>query len=371
MKCDMVGIVFSNANDELVRELTERRCLGSVPFGGRYRMIDFALSNMVNAGISRVGIITKSNYHSLLDHLGSGKQWDLARKKDGIVLFPPYISYGSGMRSNRVEELASVLRFLQDSKERYVFCCDCDVVCNVDLDDMMEYHLSHQADVTVAYYHGQAPRSQTDRMIFHIGAQGEVEELLLSVQEEKSVDYSLNLFIVDKERMIRAITDAMSRNYTSIARDIFQRNLGKFRMFAYPVGGFVRNIDSMKHYFQANMALLNTDVRNELFVKGRPIYTKVRDEMPAKYGLGASVRNCLISNGCVIEGEVENCILFRGVRIGRGAKLHNCIIMQGGTIGAHAELAYVTTDKDVTILDQRTLIGFETYPAFVAKGVTV
>lgn len=371
MRSDLMGIIFSNANEGLVRDLTEVRCLGSVPFGGRYRLIDFALSNMVHVGVSKVGVITKSNYRSLLDHLGSGKPWDLARKKDGISLFPPYINYGSGQRGSRVEELSSILSFLNMSKQEYVFLCDCDVVCNIDLERMMQYHLDRGADVTLAYRRGNMPRSLSGRMSFAMAPDGRIKEILISPQNGQTVDYSLNMVIVKRSFLISVVQDAASRNYTSIARDIFQRGVSGMKLYGYPVEGFAPSIDSMQSYFAANMALLDREVRRELFTPERPVYTKVRDEMPAKYGLGADVSNSLIADGCVIEGRLENCILFRGVHVAKGATLQNCIIMQGGRIGENAKLAYVTTDKDVTIAAGRTLVGFDTYPAFVSKGVTV
>lgn len=371
MRRDTFGLVFSNANEALIRDLTEERCFGSVPFGGRYRMIDFVLSNMVHAGMSKVGIITTTNYRSLMDHLGSGKSWDLARKKDGIIIFPPYITNGIVPRYNRVTELNAILRVLALTEQEYVFCTDCDVVCNLDIDDIAQFHFDKQADVTLVYKHGPIPLNQENRMVVQCGPNGRVREILISPHTEEERDVCLNMAFVRKSLLISLIQDAVSRNYTSIGRDIFQRELSNLRVFGYRLGGYSAVIDSMQGYLQANMALLERKVRKELFLPERPIYTKVRDEMPTRYGLGSTVKNCLIADGCIIEGRVENSVLFRGVKVGKGATVRNCVIMQGSDIGENANLAYVIADKDVSVLPGRVLVGYETYPAYISKGTAV
>lgn len=371
MRRDTFGLVFSNAGESLLREMTQERCFASLPFGGRYRMIDFMLSNMVYAGVSKVGIITANNYRSLMDHLGSGKPWDMARKKDGIVLFPPYITNGITTRYNRVTELYGILDYLSLSEQEYVFCTDCDVVCNFDLDDIARYHMEKEADVTLVYRRGPLPQNQENRMVFRCGPSGRVSDILISPHNGGEYDVCLNMAFVRKSLLIRLIQDALSRNYTSIGRDILQRGLHDLRIFGYRLPGYSAIIDGMQGYLKANMALLDRRVRKELFVPERPIYTKVRDEMPAQYGLGSTVKNCLIADGCVIDGRVENSILFRGVKVGKGAVVRNCVIMQGSDIGENANLAYVIADKDVSILPGRVLVGYETYPAYVVKGTSV
>ena len=371
MRRDTFGLVFSNAGEALIREMTEERCFASLPFGGRYRMIDFVLSNMVHAGISKVGIITTTNYRSLMDHLGSGKPWDMARKKGGIVIFPPYITNGIVPRYNRVTELYGILRYLSLSEEEYVFCTDCDVVCNLDLDDIARYHIEKEADITLVYRRGPLPRNQDNRMVFHCGPSGRVSEILISPQTGTEHDVCLNMAFVKKSLLISLIQDAVSRNYNSIGRDILQRGLSDLRIYGYRLEGYSAVIDGMQGYLEASMALLDRRVRKELFLPDRPIYTKVRDEMPAKYGLGSTVKNSLIADGCVIEGRVENSILFRGVRVGKGSLVRNCVVMQGSEIGENANIAYVIADKDVSVLPGRVLVGYETYPAYVSKGTAV
>lgn len=372
MRTDVLGVIFSSAGDGLRRELTELRCVGSVPFGGRYRLIDFSLSNMVNAGVSKVGVTTRSNYRSLMDHLGGGKPWDLSRKKGGIFFFPPYIGYGSRQHATRIEEMESLLPFLERSSEEYVVTCDCDCVANLDIEDMVNCHIESGADVTMAYTNGKLPKSEfSNRMVLSFDNDKRVTEILMSPDTNENCDFAINTMVLKKDLFIAIIKDSVSRNFTSVERDVYQRCVDRLVVKGYEVGGFVRIIDSMTSYFSASMELLNRDSRNMLFNGERAIFTKIRDENPAKYGLGSSIKNCLVADGCIIDGEVENCILFRGVKIGKGAKLSNCIVMQDTVVGENAEMSYVITDKDVTVTSGRVLIGFESYPAFIAKGSKV
>ncbi len=371
MRRDIIGVIFSNAGEPMLREMTQDRCFASLPFGGRYRMIDFTLSNMVHAGVSNVGIITTTNYRSLMDHLGSGKPWDLARKKDGIVLFPPYVTDGTTAHYNRVTSLHGILRYLEQAKQEYVFCADCDVVCNFDLEDIARFHTEKNADITMVYRRGAIPNNQGDRMVFQMGTGSRIEEILLSPSLAGEQDVSINMALIRKELLIRLIRDAHSRNHTNLGRDILQRHLSEMRVFGYRLPGYSTIIDSMHSYLSANMALLDRKVRRELFLPDRPIYTKVRDEMPTRYGLGSTVKKSLIADGCLIEGQVENSILFRGVKIGKGAVVRNCVIMQGSTVGDNANLSYVVADKDVSVQSGRVLVGYETYPVYLLKGVSV
>ncbi len=370
MRKDLLGILFPNMGDGFVREMTEIRCMGSVPFGGRYRLIDFALSNMVNAGITKVGVTTRQNYRSLMDHLGSGKPWDLSRKKGGIYFFPPYTNSVGSSNSTRIGELASLLPFLEKSIEEYVVLSDCDFVADIDIEAMAESHIRKGAQVTVAYAHGQKPRPGGERMVLTMAGDGRITEILLD-PEVSECDYAVNVIIINRELLLGLVKDAMSRNYTSLGRDVFQRNLAQLKIFGWKYDGYIRVIDSMKNYLSFNLELTDKSVRKALFDKNRPIFTKVADECPAKYGIDCTVKNSLIADGCIIEGQVENCVLFRGVRIGKGARLKNCVVMQGSQIGENAELSYVVMDKDGIISPSRLLAGFESYPAFIEKGSIV
>jgi len=368
---NLLGVIFSNMHDELLRELTESRTMGSVPFGGRYRLIDFPLSNMVNGGVNKVGVITKSNYQSLMDHLGSGKSWDLARKKGGLFILPPFGDIGTGFYKSRIEALNGIHQFLSYSQEEYVVFSDCDVVANIDLGGMFRRHLELDADVTFACKRGMLPSRRDGVMVFDIDRNNRIAGMQISPDTKQPRLFGLNIYIAKKSFIINAVKDAVSRSYGSLERDVFQKRVGDSKMFAYEVGGFLSVIDGMQSFVQANMALLKRENREDLFQSARPVYTKIRDEMPVRYGLGSAVCNSLIADGCKIEGTVENSIVFRGAKIGKGAVVKNSIVMQASAVGENVSLDYVTADKNVTVSSGRTLMGFGSYPVFISKGTTV
>lgn len=367
---NVLGLVFSNVHEERVRELTEKRTMGSVPFGGRYRLIDFPLSNMVNSGINKVGVITKSNYQSLMDHLGSGKAWDLSRKREGLFMLPPF-SGECNISNSRIESLSSLNMFLSNSREEFVILSDSDVVCNIDFTDVMSAHIKHSADITVIYRSGKLPEKICDPTVYTIDPDNRVRDMLINPRADGECNYGLSMLLMKRDTLMKMVADCVSRNLYNFKRDFLQRNISNYRIFGYEFKGFTQIICSMNSYFDANMSLMLPTVRAELFNANRPIFTKVRDDMPARYGLGSSVSNSLIADGCVIEGTVENCVLFRGVHVGKGTKLENCVVMQDCTIGPNCRLNYVVIDKDVVIKNDRSLLGFQSYPVFISKGSVV
>lgn len=367
---NVIGLIFTNLHGELISELTDKRTMGSVPFGGRYRLIDFPLSNMVNSGINKVGVITKNNYQSLMDHLGSGKAWDLSRRRDGLFILPPF-NDGSEEYRNRISILNSIKSFLMNSKEEYVLISDCDSICNIDYQDVLSSHITNGADITVVYKRGQLPENESEPMVFSLDSVGRVKDVLINPMIEGPCSFYMNKILMKRELLISLVSECVSKNKNNFKRDVIQGQFNNLKIYGYEFDGFLAVIDSMSSYYNANMQLMNSDVRNNLFNPARPIYTKVRDDMPTKYGLGSNVKNALIGNGCVIEGEVENCVLFKGVHIGKGAKVSNCVIMQDTIIGAGSSLSYVIADKDVVIKDNRSLMGFLTYPVYISKASVV
>jgi len=365
----VLGIIYSNAYDSAIPELTTLRTMGSVPFGGRYRLIDFALSNMVNCGMQKVGVITKSNYQSLMDHIGSGKPWDLSRKHDGMFILPPFSQSETGFYSSRIEALHGSMRFITRSDEEYVILCDCNVICTLDLDSLFEAHSSSGADITVAYKSGKAPELE-DLMLFKTAEDGRITEAAVSGEGGEGA-YSLNIFIMRKALLERLINEAVSLHMDSFERDIIQRNVSALKIYGYEVKGFARVLNSLQSYYDTSMELLMPDNRRALFVAGRPVYTKVRDDMPAIYGLGSNVKNSLVADGCIIDGEVENSILFRGVRIGKDAVVKNSIVMQESFVSDSVRLDSVVIDKNTVITPGKTLCGAENYPIYIGKGLII
>lgn len=367
---NVVGILFSNVHDEKLPELTQKRTMASVPFGGRYRLIDFPLSNMVNSGIYNVGVVTKSNYQSLMDHLGSGKSWDLSRKRQGLTLLPPFSDNGN-VYNSRVDALASIRNFLTNTNENYVLLSDCDIVCNMDYKKILEAHLKNKADITAIYVYGEVPANMSEPTIYSLESDGQVRELLINPKIDGAANYGLNMYIFNRDTLLKIIDDCASRNLSNFKRDVLQRNMFNYRFYAYQYEGYAKVIASMQDYYEANMELMQCDVRQQLFDPKRPIYTKIRDDMPAHYGLNSCLNNSMVADGSIIEGEVDDCVLFRGVTVGKGSKLNNCVIMQDVVIGENCQLSHVVIDKDVTITDGTCINGSDTYPVYISKGSVV
>jgi len=364
---NVLGLVFSSAYDKNLPEMTSIRTMGSIPFAGRYRLIDFVLSNMVNCGITKVGVITKSNYKSLMDHLGSGKAWDLSRKNGGMTILPPY-NLGNGVYGSRVEALSNVMNYIKDSRKDYVVLSDCNTVCNADLDKLIDYHIENGADITLAYANGKIP-ALDDVMVLKTEADGRVSEITVSPRLDEG-KYAVNIIVISRVLLERLINDCQSMNLTHFEKDVIQANAGVLKIYGFEVEGYVKTIDSLQSYYDVSMALVDGEFKN-LFHKDRPVFTKVRDNMPSTYGINSDVKNCLIADGCIIKGKVENCIMFRGVRIEEGAVVKNSILMQGAYIGAGAKVNCVILDKNVAIKPIVELSGNKNYPVYVGKNIIV
>lgn len=368
---DVLGLIFSNSQDQSLSELTAMRTMGSVPFGGRYRMIDFTLSSMVNANITKVGVVTNVNYQSLMDHIGSGKPWDLSRKREGLFFLPPFSRSGTGIYESRIEALKNNMHFIKNSKEEYVVMSDCNFACNLDLKKVLNYHFESGADITVVYNHGMVPKNCINPMVFNVAENGRISDVVLSPTLSGEMNYAIHTYVMRKALLERLINDAVSHHYVSFSQDVLQRNQSNLKIMGYEVDTFCLPIDDLKSYYDANMALLDSNTRQSLFRQDAPVFTKIRDDMPAKYGLGSHVKNSLIADGCIIEGEVENCVLFRGVHIKKDACVKNSIIMQDSVVGESSSLNYMIIDKRVTVKPKNTLSGASTYPVYIGKGINI
>ena len=371
-----LGIIFPNAYDSYVPELVNDRLMASIPFAGRYRMVDFVLSSMVTSGIDNISILVRNNYHSLMDHLGSGREWDLTRKNGGLSIYPPYSEKGMKVYAGRIDGIASILQTLKDQKEKYVILTDANIAVNFDFKAMLDAHIASGADVTVAYAKDEIPaamKNNTDytNLYFTFKLEdGRVQKIYINSQEDGVQNLSMNIYIMDRELLINEITTAFVRGFVYFERDILAPQVDKLNIQAYEFKGYKARICDMKSYFDENMKLLKDENLDGLF-GGNPIYTKVRDDNPTRYIAGAKSKNSLVADGCVIEGIVENSILFRGVKVAKGAKVKNCVLMQDTVVEAGANLDYVITDKNVTVGVAQELHGTDSFPVFVAKGKTV
>lgn len=369
---NVLGLVFANMHDTTLGDMTKNRTMGSVMFGGRYRLIDFPLSNMVNSGISEVGVITKSNYQSLLDHLGSAREWDLARKKGGLYILPPFGNVESTLYRGRIEALYGAMSFIKHSRAKYVILSDCDVVTNIDYKPIVAAHIESGADITAVAHTGVYSSDDIKTStVFYVDADKNVTSVLINPDISGTCTTSLNVFVMSMDFLIETVNDAMARGNVSFERNILQEKCRELKIKIYEYDNYFSKLNSPESYFKSNMALLEPENARKLFVPKRSIYTKVSDNAPVKYDLDSKVSNSLIADGCIIEGEVENSVLFRGVKVGKGAKVKNCILMQGTVVGDNAELSYLITDKNVSICENHILTSSPQYPMYVGKGASV
>ena len=312
-----------------------------------------------------------------MDHLGSGREWDLTRKNGGLNIVPPYAQKQVKMYEGRIEALESIRGYLKKQNEKYVIMTDSNVAVNFDFNDLLHTHMASGADATVVYRKQEIPDSmirqstETVDMYYALGINGDhVSKIYVNPTEKGKMNFCLNIYVMERESLIRMIDDAYVHGYTNFVRDILERQIEHLDVRGYCYDGYVAQIHDMKSYFEENMKLLQEENLNALF-SGNQIYTKIRDDNPTRYINGSKAKNIMVADGCVIEGEVENSVLFRGVRIGKGAKVKNCVLMQDTVVEDNASVEYVITDKDVTITEGKSLTGNDSFQVFVAKGQTV
>ena len=368
-----LGIIFSYTKRENLRELTKRRTLSSLPIGGKYRIIDIVLSNYVNSGVTDVSIITKNNYHSLMDHVGAGKEWDLTRKKGGLRVLTPYaspeMSVQSGVYRGDVDALAANMHSIRRSMAEYVVLSGSGTLYSMDFRDVIEKHVERGADITAVY-----TRSMNGSKLVPPGVvimdmdEGErIWDLKYNTNgtTEQNVAWGIGVVIIKKSLLESLVADARSYQEYDFYEGIMKRLAKNLNIQGYEYRGYLLEISSVTDYMNANMALLRKEMSSRFFES--PIYTKVKDSVPVQYCDGCQVKNSIIADGCKIEGLVENCVVSRGVRIGRGAVIKNSIIMQNTEVLQNVVLDHVILDKDVIVRENRQLVGHETYPVVVEK----
>lgn len=375
MKKDLMGLIFTENPEAAMGELTSVRSLAAVPFGGRYRIIDFILSNMVNSAIINVGINTPYNHQSLSDHLGTGKPWDIDRKDNGLFILPPKESFDPGEVRGGVDIINGVTHYLSKSSQKYVLVADCNTICNINYSEALKFHLEKNADITMIYTEVPmiTPKELSTRIMLNIDGEDRVSDVqVYPIQQTTNAAY-MHMFIVEKSLLMELVGDAVAHNKHYLSKDIFLPNVERLKIFGYKFGGYCRQIDNVKNFFDVNLELLKKDVRDELFGSkdDMPIYTKIKDTVPTKYGKGAEVGNSFIADGCVIEGTVKNSVLFRGVHIGKGAVVENCIIMQNSHIMDNCLAENIVFDKEVVLRSGRKLVGQDTYPMVIGKKTVI
>ena len=366
-KTSALGIVFPNSYDATIAEMVNVRLMASIPFASRYRLIDFMLSSMTNCDIDNISLVVNNNYHSLMDHLGSGREWDLVRKNGGLNIFPPHAEKTSKHYTGRVAAIASLLDFLRDQKENYVVMADTNYAVNIDFKDMLNKHIESGADVTIAYNeqeipegYRQMPNEQGFYYTFAI-ENGRIKKIYVNSEEGGVQNLSMNIFVVQRELLIDIINTAFVRGQKYFERDVLLNQLNVLNVQAYRYEGYIARITNIKSYFDENMKLLD-DYNSDALFGPAPIYTKIRDDNPTRYINGSKAENVMVADGCVIEGEVINSVLFRGVKVAKGATVKNCVLMQDTVVEAGADIEYLITDKEVTITAGKSMKGTDSYP---------
>ncbi len=368
---DVMGIINLIESEDSLNGLTRHRPISAVPFASRYRLIDFVLSNMVNSGMKNIAILTQNKHRALIDHLRSGKEWDLDRKRDGLFIFPPdNIRCESGAdKKGNLQNFYNNLDYIHKSRQKYVLVSCSNIVCNIDYRRALDYHLKSNADITLLYKEVKDDnrRDFSDSTRVTVADDGRVIDMEVKPGKINSNKVSLDMYIMEKSILIDLIDACFSRGYYDLVKDGFVKNISMLRVFAYPYQGYCARINTVESYYRNSMDLLKPEVWNKLFFKPGPIYTKIKDGAPAKYTDGSRVKNCLVANGCVVEGIVENSILFRGVKIRKGAYVKDSIIMQKTEIGENAVIKNVISDKEVFISAGKQLTGDKNYPVLIEK----
>ncbi|MBO4562151.1 MAG: glucose-1-phosphate adenylyltransferase subunit GlgD [Clostridia bacterium] len=368
------GLIYTGDASMQLRDLTFSRSVAAVPFGGRYRTIDFMLSDLVNTGIYNVGIIAQRNYHSLMDHLESGKEWDLHRKRDGLFVLPPFVTHdNTGVYKGTVDALRSCMGYIRRSSQKYVVLMGSHTIYNTTYNEMIKQHIASGADITIMYNRVKDydMSEQFDDLRLKMDADGRVTDLALNPAMPETDCCSCDAFVMEKSILEYLVEDAYAHARYDFTSDVLLGSVQSLNIRGWEYKGYVARINSMNSYYRHNMALLDKAVSKDLFSSEHPIYTKIKDEFPARYvGEGRAV-NSIVADGCVIEGYVENSVLFRGVHVAPGAVVRNSILMQADDIGENSTLDHMILDKSVTVGTERVLSGHGSYPVILRKGTKV
>ena len=369
---NMFSVIFASDQETKLDNLALHRTTASLPFCARYRCIDFTLSNLVNAQITSIGIITKSNYSSLMDHIRMGRDWDLNRKNGGIVVFPPYASNTTrNIFKGKIEALYGILEFIEKAPEEYVIVTNSNVIASIDFDEVYDQHIKSGADITVLSYTTKPTSSK--RLILDVNKDGKVVDTRITQKaSDELAEVGVNVYLMKRDLLVSLVVDNFERGFIDFEKNIIQQKVNDLNIYSYHIKQHCAIIDDIKTYYNESMAVLDFDTRESLFAgPAGKIYTKVKDSVPTRYRDKAEIKNSLIADGCDINGVVENSILFRGVVVEEGAVIKNSIIMENGRVMKNSTLNYIITDKNVVVSEDRNMSGSELYPEVIAKNKTV
>lgn len=365
------GIIFSYEKEPGLRELVEHRMPASIPFGGRYRVIDFMLSNMHNAGITDVGVVLHGNYQSLLDHLGNGKTWDMSRKYGGLRLLPPFATergYQTAEFRGKMEALASVRSYLEEIRQDYVVLADSDIIINIPLTKVYEAHIASGADITCVC-RNRFSRTE-NATFFQLDGEGRVVKTLIDPKKPEGY-HCLEIYILSKELLLRLVDECAAEEKISFRRDVLSGMGDRLDIRGYAWDGLAAQIRTIQEYYEDSIGMLDPNIYRTLTTAERPVYAKEDDETPTYIAPESKCVNSLIADGCIIEGAVENSILFPGVRVEKGATVKNSVLFKHTCVEEGASVSYVIADKYVRVRKGGVLTGTESYPVTVSKNSVV
>ncbi len=369
---NVTGIIF--ANDGTVSSLTEKRTMASLPFGGRYRQVDFALSNLSCAGIHRIGIVTRHSYQSLMNHVGSGEEWGLEMEEGGLEYLTPYSSSRTSDYRGKLESLYAAMTFLEYGKEDgLIVMIDSAILSNIDLSKVIASHIESGKDITLVTKAGIADGNKVLDLALRIDNDGNILDMAVDYAAPAEYDASMDIFVLSKKWLCAQVKEHIARNLFHMDRDLvlglWQKNAVSLNVYRFD--GLAMFNESLEEYFKNSLALTNKEVREDLFNRNHPIYTKVRDRVPSYYGEDCRIENCSVADGCMLGGTAKNSILFRQVTIYPGAEVENCVIMNDTVVSEGCQLKYVILDKDVVVRPGVKLVGTPSNPVIVSRGEVV
>lgn len=307
-----------------------------------------------------------------MDHLGGGLPWDLSRKKYGLYIWPPFYKQDNAVHltgDDNIDVLHSIVHYIRRSQQKYVLIADSNVVCNMTFDDVMNQHKSSGADITVIYNElGKNEKHETGEVYLRFDDSNRLLDVDAYNKYSNYKAKALGFYLIEGDLLVNLVESCVARGEKSFEKDIISRNVNRLKINGYNYKGFVRRITDINSYYDFNMELLDDKVRSCLFELQNKIYTKVKDKVPARYLKNANVRNSIIADGCVIDGEVENSILFRGVEVRKGCKIKNCVIMQDSKIMENSTLCNVILDKQVFVDRDKLLSGDASCPFVIGKN---
>ena len=367
-----MGIIF--ANDGNISYLTEKRTMASLPFGGRYRQVDFALSNLAAAGVRHVGIITRHNYQSLINHIGSGEEWGLELEEGGLEFLTPYAMSTTDNYRGKLESLYSAMDFLTyGDEDEYVVMIDSAILSNIDLNSVLQSHINSGKDITVVTKSGIANGSKQLDLAIKLDGKGEIADIAVDYCAPADYEASMDIFVLSKKWLAHQVREHIAHNLYHMDRDLvlglWQK--GQISINVYPFKGDAMYNESVEEYFRNSLALTDKLVRHDLFHYNHPVFTKVRDRVPCYYGDDCQINNCIVADGCMLGGQANSCVIFRQVTLYPGATVENSIIMNDTVIGENAVVKYAILDKNVVVRPGTQLIGTPTNPIIIKRGEVV